>query len=82
MKRKKLLAALSDLLHKKQRRKRKHQAELKKLLRKLKKKEIQLEEKMLMEKEAQKRKRMEKELQIVRAQLAKGLETLQDLELT
>ena len=80
MKRKRLLEALSDLLGKKSRGKRRHYQELKKLLNKLKDKEIQLEEKVLEEKDKHKRKRFEKELEIVKAQYAKGLGALQDLE--
>ena len=80
MKRKKLLETLTDLLGKEERRKRRHQAELKKLLKKLKEKEIQLEEKMLTERGRQKRKRLSRELEIVKAQYAKGLKTLHTLE--
>ena len=80
MKRKRLLEALSDLLGKKSRGKQRHYQELKKLLKKLKDKEIQLEEKVLEEKDKHKRKRFEKELEIVKAQYAKGLGALQDLE--
>ena len=82
MKRKKLLETLTNLLGKEKRRKRRHQAELKKLLKKLKGKEVQLEEKMLVEKDRQKRKRLSKELEIVKAQHAKGLKTLQSLEIS
>ena len=80
MKRKKLLETLTDLLGKEERRKRRHRAELKKLLKKLKEKEAQLEDKMLMEQGRQKRKRLSKELEIVKAQYAKGLKPLQSLE--
>jgi phosphate:Na+ symporter len=43
-------------------------------------KEAQLEEKMLMEQGRQKRKRLSKELEIVKAQYVKGLKPLQSLE--
>ena len=80
MKRKKLLEAIKDLLGEKQRGKRRRYDELKKLLKKLKEKEVQLEEKMLLEKDKPKRKRLGKELEIVKAQYAKGLNALQSLE--
>lgn len=80
MKRKKLLETLTDLLGKEERRKRRHQAELKKLLQKLRGKQAQLEEKMLVEQGRQKRKHLSKQLEIVKAQHAKGLKTLHSLE--
>lgn len=80
MKRKKLLKALSDLLDTEGRKKRKHHAELKELLDKLQEKEAHLEKKVLDEKDRHKQKRLRRELEIVKAQHAKGMETLQDLE--
>lgn len=82
MKRKKLLATLTDLLGKEERRKRKHHAELNKLLKQLAEKEARLEEKLKTEKDKHKRKRLGKELEIVKAQHAKGLKTLESLELS
>ena len=80
MKRKKLLEALKGVMRKEERKKGRHQAELKKLLKKLKEKQAQLEEKLLMEQGSQKRKHLNKELEIVKAQYAKGLQTLHTLE--
>lgn len=80
MKRKKLLKALANLLDMEGRKKRKHSAELKELLEKLEVKEVQLEEKVLTEKDKRKQKRLRSELEIVKAQHAKGVETLLKLE--
>ena len=80
MKRKKLLETLTDLLGKEARRRGRHHAELEKLLKKLSEKEAQLETKMSLERDEHKRKRLHKQLEIVRAQHAKGFKTLQSLE--
>lgn len=80
MKRKKLLKKLTDILGKKDRKMRKHRAELEELLHNLKDKEIRLEQKMEAEKDNHKRKRLSKEIEVVRAQYAKGTKTLHSLE--
>ena len=80
MKRKKLLKALGELLDVEGRKRRRHQAELRALLKELEKKEAQLEKKVLREKDERKKKRLAKELAIVKAQYAKGVETMQTLE--
>ena len=82
MKRKKLLKSLSELLDREGRKKRTHQAELQELLNQLEEKEVRLEEKMRMEKNPHKQDRLSKELEIVRAQRAKGLEVLETLEVS
>ena len=82
MKRKKLLKVLAELLDVEGRKQRKHHAELKDLLRKLRKKRGELEKKVLEEKDKYRKKRLNKELEIVNAQYAKGLEVLKDLEKT
>ncbi len=64
------------------RRKRRHEAELRELLDKLKEKKTQLHEKQLREKNKHKQEHLSKQLEIVRAQHAKGMEALQDLETT
>lgn len=80
MKRKKLLKALTDLLDAEGRKQRKHHDELKILLKKLAKKEIELEDRMQSEKDKYKQKRLVKELEIVRAQHAKGEAALENME--
>lgn len=80
MKRKKLLKTLTEFLDGEGRKKRRHQAELRELLNKLKEKDTQLQEKMRTEKNKQKQERFGKELEIIRAQHAKGMETLRNLE--
>ncbi len=79
MKRKKLLKTLSRLLDMKGRKQREHRDELKVLLRKLKKKKVELEEKMRLEQDKRKRDRLDKELEIINAQRIKGLKTLGEL---
>ena len=79
MKRKKLLKTLSRYLNMEARNQRKHHDELKDLLKQLKQKKVELEEKLQHEKDERKRKRLGKELEIIRAQREKGLEALQDL---
>ncbi len=80
MKRKKLLKTLADLLDAEGRKKRRHSAELKELLDKLERKEALLEEKMLSETDKLRQRRLRIELDVVKAQHAKGVETLLDLE--
>jgi hypothetical protein len=80
MKRKKLLQALSELLGQKKSKKLKHLDELKTLLAKLEVKRIELKEKIPLEKNKRKRKRLGKELEVIDAQHAKGLKNLQKLE--
>jgi len=80
MKRRKLLKTLADFLDQEGRKQRRHSAELSALLEKLKQKELELEEKMRVEKDEHKHKRFGKELEIVRAQHEKGVKTLQSLE--
>ena len=79
MKRKKLLKTLAKVLDMEGRDQRKHRDELKALLKKLKLKKVELEEKMVLEKDERKRKRLGKELEIINAQRLKGLKALQDL---
>ena len=79
MKRKKLLKMLAKVLDMEGRDQRKHRDELKALLKKLKLKKVELEEKMVLEKDERKRKRLGKELEIINAQRLKGLKALQDL---
>ena len=79
MKRKKLLKTLARVLYMEGRDQRKHRDELKALLKKLKLKKVELEEKMVLEKDERKRKRLGKELEIINAQRLKGLKALQDL---
>ena len=81
MKRKKLLKMLTDLMGKKGRKKRRHRAELEDLLDKLQEKELRLDQRINAEKDKQKRKRLVKELEVVKAQRAKGMKVLQDLEI-
>ena len=50
------------------------------LLAKLKEKEVNLEEKIAQEKDERKQKRLSRELEIAKAQYAKGMETLQGLD--
>ena len=80
MKRKKLLRKIADWLDREGQKQRDHHEELETLLEKLKKKEAELEEKMGQEKDERKRKRLSKEIEIVRAQHAKGLMVLRGLE--
>ena len=79
MKRKKLLKTLAKVLDMEGRDQRKHRDELKVLLKKLKLEKVELEEKMVLEKDERKRKRLGKELEIINAQRLKGLKALQDL---
>jgi hypothetical protein len=79
MKRKKLLNKLVGFLDMEEHKQRKHHDELKVLLKKLKKKKVELENKMLLENNDRKRKRLGKELEIIKAQREKGLKALQDL---
>ncbi len=79
MKRKKLLKTLSRLLDMKGHKQREHRDELKVLLRKLKKKKVELEERVRLEQDERKRTRLDKELEIINAQRIKGLKTLEEL---
>ena len=80
MKRKKLLKTLAEMMGKKGRKKRQHRAELSNLLDKLQEKEHHLDQRINTEKDKQKRKRLVKELEVVKAQRVKGMKALQDLE--
>lgn len=80
MKRKKLLKTLTEFLEKDKRKRRKHHAELEKLLNRLQAKETQLKEEMVREEDARKQKRLGRELEIIKAQHAKGVKALQSLE--
>ncbi len=80
MKRKKLLKTLAAFLNGEGRQERQHRDDLETLLAKLKKKEVELEERLRAEKNARKKERLGKELEIVKAQHAKGAETLQELK--
>lgn len=82
MKRKRLLKTLGDLLDMEGRKQRKHRDELKALLKKLKKKEVELKAKMQLEKNERKRKRLGKELEIIKAQRTKGVMTLRGLKVS
>lgn len=79
MKRKELMKTLAKVLDMEGRKQRKHRDELKKLLKALKKKKVELEEKIVLEKDERKLKRLGKELEIINAQRLKGLKTLHDL---
>ena len=79
MKRKKLLNKLAGFLDMEERKQRKHRDELKILLKKLKKKKVELGKKMQSENDNRKRDRLCKELEIIKAQREKGLKALQDL---
>ena len=79
MKRKELMKTLAKVLDMEGRKQRKHRDELKKLLKALKKKKVELEEKIVLEKDERKLKRLGKELEIINAQRMKGLKTLHDL---
>ncbi len=80
MKRNKLLKTLAEFFDKEEQKKQKHHDELEKLLHELKEKEAKLEVKLREEKNEQKRKRLDEELKIAKAQYAKGIKTLQSLE--
>ena len=79
MKRTKLLKSLAKVLDMDGRKQRKHRDELKALLKELKKKKVDLEQKILHEKDERKLNRLGKELEIINAQRLKGLKALQDL---
>ena len=79
MKRKKLLKTLAKVLDMEGRNQRKHRDELKALLKRLKAKKVELEQKMALEKDERKRKRLSKEIEIIDAQRLKGLKALQNL---
>jgi predicted nucleic acid-binding Zn-ribbon protein len=79
MKRTKLLKSLARVLDMDGRKQRKHRDELKDLLKELKKKKLELEQKMLHEKDERKLNRLGKELEIINAQRLKGLKALQEL---
>ena len=80
MKRKRLLKTLAEFLDGEGRKQRKHREELATLLKKLRKKEVELEEKMALEKDGHRRQRLGKELEIVKAQHAKGVKTMEGLD--
>lgn len=79
MKRTKLLKSLARVLDMDGRKQRKHRDELKDLLKELKKKKLELEQKMLHEKDERKLNRLGKELEIINAQRLKGLKALREL---
>ena len=80
MKRKKLLQKLGDFLDSDGRKQRKHRDELKVLLKKLRQKEVELKEKMRVEKDERRLKRLGKEREIIKAQRTKGLKALKALK--
>lgn len=80
MKRKKLLNKLAEFLDMKKRKQSRHHDDLELLLIKLKKKMADLEDRQLEEKDGHKRRRLEKELDIVKAQYDKGQVALQELK--
>lgn len=79
MKRKKLLEMLAGWLDKDGEKLRNHREELEDLLENLKKKKIALQQKLEKEKNKSKHKRLGNELNIVKAQHAKGVKALADL---
>ena len=79
MKRKNLLNKLADFLDMKGRKQRKHRDDLEVLLIKLEKKKAALEKELLLQKDGHKQKRLGKELDIVKAQYAKGEKALREL---
>jgi hypothetical protein len=79
MKRTKLLKSLARVLDMDGRKQRKHRDELKVLLKELKIKKVELEQRMLHEKDERKLNRLGKELEIINAQRLKGLKALQEL---
>jgi len=82
MKRKKLLEILAGWLDKDGEKLRDHHEELEDLLENLKKKEIALKQKLEKEKNKSKHKRLSIELNIVKAQHAKGVKALAGLGLS
>ena len=80
MKRKKLLKKLGDFLDRDGRKQRKHRDELKMLLKKLRRKEVELKEKMRVESDERRLKRLGKEREIIKAQRTKGLKALKALK--
>jgi hypothetical protein len=80
MKRKRLLKTLTDMLDMEGYKQRKHRDELKILLKKLRKKEVELKEKLQLEKDVRKQKRLKKECDIVKAQRTKGVMALRGLK--
>ncbi len=73
MKRKKLLKKLGDFLDSDKREACKRQGKLKEILKKLRDKERQLAQKLEDEQDEKKKKRLQKELDIVHAQRIKGI---------
>jgi len=80
MKRKKLMQTIAEFLDRDRRKQHKHREELTALLEILAIKEAELEEKLRQEQDARKQHRLSKELDILKAQHAKGMSTLQDLD--
>jgi len=80
MKRKRLLKTLADMLDMEGSKQRKHRDELKILLKKLRKKEVELKEKIQLENDVRKQKRLKKERDIVKAQRTKGVMALRGLK--
>ena len=80
MKSKKLLKKLGEFLDRDGQKRRKHRDELKILLKKLRKKEVELKEKMRQEKDERSLHRLGKERKIIKAQRTKGLQALRDLK--
>jgi len=79
MKRKKLLARISDWLDMDGKKHRDRREELEELLEKLGKKEASLKEKLKREKNKRKRKQLSTELDIARVQRVKGVKILEGL---
>ena len=76
---KKLRKALGRLLDREERRRLRHRDDLKVLLKKLKRKQAELEG-VLAEASGRKRKRLRKEIEVIKAQRQKGREVLLGLE--
>ncbi len=80
MKSKKLIATLGNFLDQKKRKKRKHLDELKVLLAKLETKKTALQEKIALADDKRKQTRLNKEADVIDAQLTKGYKALRKLE--
>lgn len=82
MTRKKLLNVLEELLNTEAYKKNKQQEALKKVLKKLKKKELKIKEKIKICKNSDEQKKLEMELEIVHAQRKKGIAVLKEAHIT
>ncbi len=78
MKQKKLLEKLKDFFDSDARERNKHKSDIKDVLKKLKKKERQLEEKLGKEIDEEKRNRIQQKIDVVYAQRKKGIKLIQE----